>query len=116
MEETAAAAGTGYDYAQTADSSYAFVRKSRANGANAIVRVHGASMEPKYFDGDRVYVQWSQSCDPGDCVICRIPSGLVIKQVGNDRQLHSLNPAYPFPPLAEEDLLAIYGKVTGIVR
>jgi len=47
-------------------------------------------MEPKYRDGDMVYVKYCDSADDGDDVICSTSDGAVIKHK-KDNKIYSLN-------------------------
>ena len=60
--------------------------------ADEIFIVSGDSMEPQFYDGDRVLVKYTGEIRVGDIGIFYVPGiGGVIKQKMNDR-LHSLNP------------------------
>lgn len=113
LESTPAAAGTGCAFTDT-PPEYLFIKKNRYSAnADALIRVSGASMEPRYHDGDLVYVCYTQAVEDGDDVICSTADGAVIKRL-HDHKLHSLNKDLPFGKKSEDDHVAILGKVLGI--
>ena len=109
----AAAAGDGADWEDHPESEQCILFDSRAvSDADEIITVCGQSMEPKFYDGDRVLVQYCTDLSFGDIGIFYVPGmGGVIKQVAHDR-LHSLNPDFDdiFP---YEDGAKIIGRVLG---
>lgn len=111
-----AAAGVG-DYVPDSPPTYTFLRKNTINErADGIVKVHGDSMEPVYHSGDYVYYENACSASPGEDVIVDTDDGAVIKRVGADRTLYSVNPDIPYPPKSEQNTLVIRGRVLGAVR
>lgn len=111
-----AAAGVG-DFVPDSPPTYTFLRKNTINErADGIVKVHGDSMEPVYHSGDYVYYENACSAAPGEDVIVDTDDGAVIKRVGADRTLYSVNPDIPYPPKSEQNTLVIRGKVLGAVR
>ncbi len=114
-----AAAGTGYDFAQEDDVEYCFVRKSRiSEQADTVWVVKGNSMDPVYPDGSKVYVSRAGTPRVGSDVICRLNDGYVIKRIGEDFKLHSLNPdkQYEFTERYDDDRVEIIGIVLGIME
>lgn len=71
-------------------------------------------MEPQYHSGDLVYVQYTQTAEDGDIVICSTTDGAVIKQM-LVHKLYSLNKALPYGDKFEDDHVTIVGKVLGKV-
>lgn len=111
-----AAAGVG-EYVPDAPPSYTFLRKNTINEeADGIVKVHGDSMEPVYHSGDYVYYKNACSASPGEDVIVDTDDGAVIKRIGADRTLYSVNPDIPYPKKNEQNTLVIRGRVLGAVR
>lgn len=111
-----AAAGVG-DYVPDSPPTYTFLRKNTINErADGIVKVHGDSMEPVYHSGDYVYYENAVSASPGEDVIVDTDDGAVIKRVGADGTLYSVNPDIPYPPKSEQNTLVIRGRVLGAVR
>jgi phage repressor protein C with HTH and peptisase S24 domain len=73
-------------------------------------------MEPEFCSGDMVYVKYTNTVSPGDIAVAWWTGGMVIKQVGWDRKLHSINKAYPFGDRSEDDHVRVIGKVMGKVE
>ncbi len=112
---TPVAAGVGCPFID-APTSYIFVKKNGYNeDADAVIHVSGASMEPRFYDGDMVYVKYTQAVHDGDIVICSTADGAVIKQMLNHK-LYSLNKALPYGEKAEDDHVTILGKVLGKIN
>ena len=112
----AVAAGTGYEFQDATPSTPFFVKTNNSNAyADAVVRVSGRSMEPKYHDGDYVYFKYTQDVSPGDDVVAGWNEGAIIKRLNEDYTLYSLNSALPFNYDGGEEGVRIIGKVLGIV-
>ena len=110
------AAGVGDDVPDE-PPSYTFLRKNTTNlKADGIVKVRGESMEPVYHSGDFVYFRNAVSARPGEDVVVDTDDGAVIKRVGADRTLCSVNEAFPYPQKNEDNSLIIRGIVLGIVQ
>ena len=82
--------------------------------ADAVLPIKGDSMLPKYHSGDMVYVQFTQSPDVGEDVICRSKEGFHIKRLGEEGP-YSLNPDVPFTLTSPDDHVETIGRVLGIV-
>ena len=96
--------------------SYIFLRKNHINAkADGIALVKGHSMEPVYHNGDYVYYEGISAASPGEDVIVDTDEGAVIKRVGNDHTLYSVNPDYPYPKKNSQNTLVIRGRVLGVV-
>ena len=109
------AAGTG-EYVPAEPPSYTFLRKNHINErADGIVAVKGRSMEPVYHDGDYVYYKEAEYASPGEDVIVDTDDGAVIKRVGSDHTLYSLNPDLPYEEKNDDNCLKIRGIVLGTV-
>lgn len=112
---TAAAAGDGYSFSDIPIEDFRFVfSNDRNEQANGMIRVKGDSMLPVYHDGDFVYVQYTDSANPGEDVLCSSVAGVHIKRLG-ESGVYSLNRDYPFTLTSPEDRVRIIGKVLGIV-
>lgn len=112
------AAGTG-DYVPDEPPTYVFLRKNHINQrADGIAHVHGHSMEPVYYDGDDVYYRESGTASPGEDVIVDTDDGAVIKRVGDNHTLYSVNPdpRYRYPDKNDQKTLVIRGVVLGTVH
>ncbi len=115
IRPAAVAAGSGVDVMDAAPS-YTFLRKNSINAeADGIVRVSGDSMEPVYFDGDYVYYANAEDARPGADVIVDTDDGAVIKRLGKDKTLYSVNPDRPYGEKTEDNLVRIRGRVLGVV-
>ena len=110
------AAGSGFESDEMAPS-FAFVRRSERNRrADGLARVSGDSMLPLLSDGDLVYYESASAADPGEIVLALTNDGQIIKQLGPDRRLHSLNAALPYADRGEDDLVRVVGRVLGKVE
>jgi len=112
---TKAAAGDGFEYSDIPLEDYRFVfRNGRNERADAIIQVKGDSMLPVYHEDDWVYVQYTESADIGEDVICSSRAGMHIKRLGEDGP-YSVNKEAPFTLTSEDDHVRIIGRVLGIV-
>ena len=112
---TRAAAGDGFDYSDIPVEDYRFVYAGgRSAKADAIIQVRGDSMLPVYRDNDWVYVQYTDSADIGEDVICSSRAGIHIKRLGENGP-YSVNKDAPFTLTSEDDHVRIIGRVLGIV-
>lgn len=112
------AAGPG-DYVPSEPPICTFLRKNTINAqADGIVLVDGESMEPVYHSGDYVYYENASSASPGEDVIVDTDDGAVIKRIGSDHTLYSVNqdPALTYPAKGEHNTLVIRGRVLGTVH
>ena len=110
------AAGTGEDWNENPYSETVVLYDDPSvSRADEIFTVNGASMEPQYYDGDKVLVEYCTDLKNGDIGIFYVPGfGGVIKQKAYDR-LHSLNPDYDdiFPYEQGAKLIGrVVGKIT----
>lgn len=113
--EVTAAAGDGLGFSDIPMETCRFVFINDVNKkADAILPIKGDSMLPKYQSGDMVYVQFTQSPDVGEDVICRSKEGFHIKRLGEEGP-YSLNPEVPFTLISPEDHVETIGRVLGIV-
>ena len=82
--------------------------------ADFAVRVAGDSMEPKYHDGQVVYVKASPTVEDGETGLFSWQGSGYIKRL-YDRpdgvRLHSLNPAYADIPIPDPGQLRVFGRV-----
>lgn len=106
----AASAGTGV---YSGDMPEETVEAPFRKGADFIIGVSGASMEPLFQDGDRLYVARVSELQPGDIGIFSKDGSLYVKQAGADR-LISLNGDYPDIHPDSGDI-SVLGRVLGKV-
>ena len=113
--EVTAAAGDGLGFSDIPMDACRFVFVNDVNRkADAVLTIKGDSMLPKYRSGDMVYVQFTQSPDVGEDVICRSKEGFHIKRLGEEGP-YSLNPDVPFTLTSPDDHVETIGRVLGIV-
>lgn len=86
------------------------IRERKLNGADFMVGVSGDSMEPTYFDGDRVYVKKTTDIEFGDIGLFIVNGYYYIKEYAPDG-LRSHNPNYSLIPKDRE--IIVVGKVLG---
>lgn len=106
-----ASAGTGR-YLDYSTMQIVTVNDDVPQNADYILKVAGDSMEPKFSDGDYVYVSKSSSMSFGDIGIFYFDNNVYIKKYMADG-LKSLNPAYQLIPQRED--ISCLGKVIGKV-
>ena len=93
----AVSAGTG-QCLDSSDYDSVMVGAEVPDTADFGVRVSGDSMEPRYKDGQSVWIQHRQTLNPGEIGIFLYDDNAYLKQLVVDTDgiyLHSLNPAYP---------------------
>ena len=113
---TKAAAGDGLEYSDIPVEDYRFVfSNGRNEKADAIIQVKGSSMLPVYHEDDWVYVQYTDSAEIGEDVICSSRAGMHIKRLGEEGP-YSVNKEAPFTLTGEDDRVRIVGRVLGIVN
>ena len=106
-----ASAGTGR-YLDYSTMQIVAVNDDVPRNTDYILQVAGDSMEPKFSDGDYVYVSKSSSMSFGDIGIFYFDNNVYIKKYMADG-LKSLNPAYQLIPQSED--ISCLGKVIGKV-
>lgn len=82
-------------------------------GTDYILRVSGNSMEPIYFDGDKVFVSSVSNINVGEVGIFILDGDVYIKEMGIDT-LISYNKSYPDIKFDEYTEVRCLGKVLGI--
>ena len=84
--------------------------------ADEIITVSGNSMEPQYYDGDKVLIEYCTEIRNGDIGCFHVPGiGGVIKQKARNR-LHSLNPACDDIIVSEEGATVIGRALCAITK
>ena len=107
-------AGVGSFVENEAPEKILVPKCAESEEADYVLTVKGDSMQPKFNDGDKVYVVNQQSVEIGEIGIFIINSEAYIKKLGKD-QLISLNEKYKPIPLNADDSIYCCGKVIGIV-
>lgn len=108
-------AGTGVDLGAYEDGVMLnIISNIYTNKTDYILRVRGDSMEPKFFDGDLIMVQKTDSLDVGEIGIWIIEGKGYVKQRG-EKGLISLNPKYD--PIFPDDIESqrCSGRVIGVL-
>lgn len=80
------------------------------------VRIAGDSMEPRFVNGQTVWVKAAQDANNGDIVLCTLNDQGYCKKLCKDENgiaLISLNKKYAPIPVREEDEFRIAGIVVG---
>ena len=106
-------AGTG-QFLDSEDYEMTEVGPEVSDSANFGVRVAGDSMEPRFHDGQTVWVSQQHSLMTGEIGIFLYDGNAYLKQLaakGDMLVLHSLNPAYDDIPVSPELPLRVLGKV-----
>lgn len=109
----AVSAGTG-QFLDSEDYDMTEVGPEVPEGANFGVRVAGDSMEPRFHDGQTVWVSQQRDLMTGEIGIFLYDGSAYLKQlVAHDGYLalHSLNPAYPDIRISPALPLRVLGKV-----
>lgn len=81
--------------------------------ADFIIGVNGDSMEPDYFDGEKLYVKKTERINPGEVGIFTINNECFLKEHGKDG-LVSRNKKYDDIPGSED--VRLIGKVVGKIE
>lgn len=109
-----ASAGHGaFAQEEPLDWSYEF---DPPKGATCTITIRGDSMEPKYHDGDTIWIDTTKMVEPGQIGVFVINGEAYCKKFVRDEKgarLVSLNPAYSPIVLNEEDDVRLFGKVIG---
>lgn len=109
----AASAGTG-QFLDQSEAELVPVGEEVPAAAEFGVRLAGDSMEPRYHDGQVVWVQRQESLRSGeigiflydDCAYCKL-----LSLDAQGARLLSLNPAYAPIVLREDETLTVFGRV-----
>lgn len=107
-------AGAG-QYFNDYNQSYEIVKLQQAPPSKAeyIVRVSGDSMSPTYEEGDKLFIQPTETIDIGEIGIFVVNSDVYVKELGVN-ELISHNPTYQNIKLHDDDFVRCLGRVVGI--
>lgn len=109
-----ASAGTGeYIFDDVPTDTLEVPVNELSERADFIIGVNGNSMEPTYYDGDKVYVEKCQVVETGDIGIFMVNNECFIKEAG-ENGLISHNKKYPIIPGSKH--IICVGKVLGKVE
>ena len=106
-----AAAGTG-NYLDSDSYTEIEIDKSVPKNADFAVRVSGDSMEPRFMDGQIVFVKEQSVVQVGDIGVFALDGDSYIKKLGHGEFI-SLNPNYSPIPIKEHNSVHTFGKVVG---
>ncbi|MCH5300731.1 MAG: helix-turn-helix domain-containing protein [Ruminococcus sp.] len=108
---TPASAGTGSWLSDEPPVEWITIPKNNKTAtADFILEVRGDSMQPKFFNGDKVLIKQSNSIYEGEIGVFILNNESYIKKMGRG-ELISLNPAYDPIQLTELDDVRCAGKV-----
>lgn len=114
--ETPASAGNGSFLFDDIPEEWITVPKTHiTTQTDFIIEIRGNSMEPDYFDGDKVCVQKSNRIYEGDIGVFILNNESYIKRMGKG-ELISLNSDYEPIKLNDYDDVHCVGKVTGKLK
>lgn len=108
-----ASAGYG-QYIDDADMEMVYVKESVPQNAHFGIHVSGDSMEPKFHNGDLVWVEKKDSLNSGDVGVFYLDGNIYIKRLEygqGEPCLKSLNRKYKSIPIRETSVFTIWGKV-----
>ena len=106
-----AAAGTG-NYLDSDSYTEIEIDKTVPKNADFAVRVSGDSMEPRFMDGQIVFVKEQSVVQVGEIGVFAIDGDSYIKKLGHGEFI-SLNPRYKPIPIKEFSSVYTFGKVVG---
>jgi len=81
-------------------------------GTDFAVKISGDSMEPRFLDGQVIYIKEQKTLNVGEIGIFSLNGDSYVKKLGRN-ELISLNPRYEPIAIREFDFLHIFGKVVG---
>lgn len=108
-----ASAGYG-QYVDDADIEMVYVRESVPENAGFGIHVSGDSMEPKFHNGELVWVEKKDTLNSGEIGVFYLDGNIYIKRLeyGNTAPcLKSLNRKYKPIPIKETSVFTVWGKV-----
>lgn len=108
-----ASAGYG-QYVDDADMEMVYVRESVPQAASFGIHVSGDSMEPRFHNGDLVWVEKRETLNSGDIGVFYLDGNIYIKKLeyGDcEPCLKSLNRKYKKIPIRENSVFTVWGKV-----
>ena len=110
-----AAAGCGCALGETAGEQIYLLEDEETARADEVITVSGNSMEPTFFEGDRVLVMHTEQIRPGEIGIFLVDNEGYIKEYRKDG-LHSHNPAYRTMKFSEGQSVRCVGRVIGKLK
>lgn len=110
--DLAASAGTGEYAMDIAHFKTVGLSEKPPKGADFLIRISGNSMEPKFCDGDNVFVKRDDAVAMGEIGLFYLDGDVYVKKQG-DGELISLNPEYKPIPVKEFSSSKCFGKILG---
>ena len=115
MNELGAAAGFGAALGEAQGEQMILLADRDTERADEVITVCGRSMEPTFYDGDRVLVQHTQTLQEGEIGIFLVENEGYIKEYRKDG-LHSHNPEYRTMRFHEGQTVRCIGRVIGKMK
>ena len=112
--DLSAAAGIGVTLDEARGEQVWLLGDERTRRADEIITVSGQSMEPTYYDGDELLVEYTTELREGEIGIFLVDGEGYVKEYRRDG-LHSHNPAYPTMRFSEGNDVRCVGRVLGRV-
>lgn len=110
--DLAASAGLGEYAMDIAHFETVGLSETPPRGTAFLVRVSGDSMEPKFSDGDKVYIKRQDAVNEGEIGLFYLDGNVYIKKQGYN-ELISLNPKYDPIPVPEYSTSKCFGRILG---
>lgn len=107
-----ASAGTGEFTVDVANFINVGLSIKPPKDANFLVRISGDSMEPEFFDGDKVFIKREDAVKDNDIGLFCLEGHMYIKQQEKD-MLISFNSEYAPIHIDDDAFFKCYGKVIG---
>lgn len=86
-----------------------------ARQADFVIGVGGRSMEPNYYDGEKVFVKKTSDLNIGDIGIFLKGENCYIKELGRDRLISHNPDKKDYPDIIADETITVVGKVLGKV-
>ena len=115
LNELGAAAGFGAALGEAQGEKMTLLADRETERADEVITVCGRSMEPTFYDGDRVLVQHTKELREGEIGIFLVDNEGYIKEYRKDG-LHSHNPEYRTMTFREEQTVRCLGRVLGKLK
>ena len=115
INDLGAAAGFGAALGESQGEKMVLLADRETERADEVITVCGRSMEPTFYDGDRVLVQHTKELREGEIGIFLVDNEGYIKEYRKDG-LHSHNPEYRTMTFHEDQSVRCLGKVIGKLK
>ncbi len=115
LNELGVAAGFGAALGEAQGEKIVLLADPETERADEVITVCGRSMEPTFYDGDRVLVQHTKELREGEIGIFLVDNEGYIKEYRKDG-LHSHNPEYRTMTFHEEQSVRCLGRVIGKLK